>query len=242
MKLQAILSDIHSNLEALVAVLEAAERAGATSYVCLGDVVGYGADPVEAIRLVEEHDCVTVLGNHDRAAIEPGAEMGMNDWAREATLWTREHLGDHGARYLSALPLTAELDVAVLVHATPATPERWGYIIGEGDAASAFPHFVGPLCLVGHTHSPAFFEETNGGARFVGDGTLELVEGRRYIVNVGSVGQPRDGDPRAAFALLDGEEGTIRVVRVDYDVETARQKIMEAGLPRQLGDRLRDGH
>lgn len=240
--LHAILSDIHSNLEALLAVVDAASAEGATSIMCLGDVVGYGADPIEVVSLVSGRSGLTVRGNHDQAASEPGAEAGMNDWARAAAVWTREHMSEDEILFLSGLPLEAEADGALLVHASPRDPEDWGYILGTNDASRAFSSLRESLCFVGHSHVPAFFEETNSGARAIPLGELRLQHGHRYIVNVGSVGQPRDGDPRACFALFDSDDRTVRLVRVDYDADVARDKIIEAGLPRELGERLLKGH
>jgi diadenosine tetraphosphatase ApaH/serine/threonine PP2A family protein phosphatase len=240
--LHAIVSDIHSNLEALVAVLDAAHAEGADSIVCLGDVVGYGADPIDVVSLVRESSSVTVKGNHDHAAVQPGAEAGMNDWARAAALWTREHMGEGEASFLSGLPFVGELSGALLVHASPEDPGSWRYILDSSDASRVFPAFSEVICLVGHSHTPAFFQQTDGGARAIAGDVLEIEMGCRYIVNVGSVGQPRDGDPRACFGLFDPEGRVLRIVRVDYDAALARDKIIAVGLPRELGDRLLEGH
>ena len=240
--LHAILSDIHSNLEALLAVVDAADAEGATSILCLGDVVGYGADPSEVISVVSGCSNLTVRGNHDQAAIQPGAEARMNDWARAAAVWTRERMSGEDVSFLSGLPLKAGVDGALLVHASPRDPENWGYILNTDAASRAFLSFRESLCFIGHSHVPAFFEETDGGARATALEELRLEAARRYIVNVGSVGQPRDGDPRACFALFDSVDRTVRTVRVDYDADVARDKIIEAGLPRELGERLLKGH
>lgn len=240
--LQAILSDIHSNLEALRAVLEAADSAGADDIVCLGDVVGYGADPVEVIALVRERASAAVIGNHDVAAIERGAEDGMNEWARAAAVWTREQLDADAVEFLSALTLTATAGNALLVHASPTAPADWEYLTTERGASVAFRSFDEPICFVGHTHVPDVFEEVDGLARVAEKAEGSLLPERRYVVNVGSVGQPRDGDPRACFALFDPSERELRLVRVAYDVEAARNKIVAAGLPVQLGDRLLEGY
>lgn len=241
-ELRAILSDIHSNLEALLAVLEAADGGGASLVTCLGDVVGYGANPNEAVDLLSGRSDLAVMGNHDRAAFEPGAESGMNDWARTAAEWTRAQMGEDEAAYLSDLPLTARSTGALFVHSSPESPERWSYVLTLDDARRAFSSFREPLCFIGHSHTPAFFEEANEQVRALDGDTLELRAGRRYMVNVGSVGQPRDGDPRASFALFDSGSRRVKIVRVAYDVETAREKIISAGLPRELGDRLLEGH
>jgi diadenosine tetraphosphatase ApaH/serine/threonine PP2A family protein phosphatase len=237
----AILSDIHGNLEALRAVLaDCADQAD--SVLCLGDTVGYGADPLACVELVAEKAEAIVGGNHEHAVTGRMALEWFNGYARAAAEWTRERLDDDHRAYLADLPLVREVAGATLVHASPAQPEEWDYLVSAEDGYSAFGHFATRWCFVGHSHLPgAWSLGSSGPDHEPGAVRLQAERGRRYIVNVGSVGQPRDRDPRAAYALWDAEAGRVEVRRVVYDHAAARRKIMEAGLPRLLADRLAAG-
>lgn len=237
----ALLSDIHGNLEALRAVLgDADERAD--EILCLGDVVGYGADPVACVELVGERATRLVAGNHEHGVAGLLELDWFNGYARAAVEWTRAHLPAPHRDYLAAQPLTAEVNDATLVHASPARPDEWDYLVTADDGYHAFAAFTTRLCFVGHSHVPALWSLGSSG-REHDSGTIDvtLEMGRRYIVNVGSVGQPRDRDPRAAYALWDVEARRISIRRVAYDIAAARQKILDARLPRFLGDRLAVG-
>jgi len=242
----AILSDVHGNLEALTAVLADATAEGARAILCLGDLVGYGADPVACVEQVAERAVAVVAGNHEHGALGLLDLGWFNPAARAAALWTRDRLdADHG-RYLEQLALRTTLEEATLVHASPRRPEEWDYLISAQDGFEAFGDFDTRLCFVGHSHRPGWWSLGSSGREHVGHGSpartrLRLLDGRRYIVNVGSVGQPRDRDPRAAYAIWDRDERTVTIRRVDYDYRTAAQKIVAAGLPRFLADRLADG-
>jgi diadenosine tetraphosphatase ApaH/serine/threonine PP2A family protein phosphatase len=237
----AILSDVHGNLEALRAVLDDASPR-ADTVLCLGDIVGYGADPEACIDLVAERSQVVVGGNHERAVAGLLALDWFNPYARAAAEWTRERLDDDARAWLGALPLTAQLEDATLVHASPANPEEWDYLIGPEDGYAAFAAFGTRLCFVGHSHRPAAWVQASWGHDFeAGPVEQTIAPGSRYIVNVGSVGQPRDRDPRAAYALWDVEARRVSIRRVEYDVAAARRKIATAGLPRYLADRLAVG-
>jgi len=212
---------------------------GPGAVVCLGDIVGYGADPEAVVDLMLGYDAIAVAGNHDYAAAGLLDVEWFNPFARAAAEWTAERLHPAQSRYLSGLPLVREHLGAVLVHASPEDPEEWPYLVSPGDGARAFAAFSTPLCFVGHSHLPAAWSVGSSGPEFAaGPGELPLLAGRRYLVNVGSVGQPRDRDPRAAYALWDAERGTLAIRRVAYDVLTARRKIVAAGLPHYLADRL----
>lgn len=237
----AILSDVHGNLEALRAVL--ADAAGrADGVLCLGDAVGYGADPEACVELLAERACGIVAGNHEYGVADR-LELGwFNRWARAAAEWTRERLDDAHRAWLAALPLSLEVGDATLVHASPAQPEEWDYLVTAEDGWAAFADFATRWCFVGHSHVPAVWSLGSSGPDH--DPRPERVtseRGRRYIVNVGSVGQPRDRDPRAAYGLWDVEAGQVEIRRVAYDVDAARRKIEAAGLPRFLADRLAVG-
>ena len=237
----AVLSDIHGNLEALDAVLaDAADRADAL--LCLGDVVGYGADPLACVERVAGRAAATIAGNHEHGVVGLLDLEWFNPYARAAAEWTRERLDDDHLRYLAALPLTAEVADATLAHASPRHPEEWDYLLSAEDGFNAFPAFATRLCFVGHTHVPGVWSLGSSGPEYlVGAIELRLEHGRRYLVNVGSVGQPRDRDPRAAYALWDVERGRLEIRRVPYEVERAQRKILTGGLPRLLSDRLARG-
>ena len=237
----AILSDIHGNLEALDAVL--ADAAGhADGILCLGDIVGYGADPVACIERVAERAQVVVAGNHEHGVTGLLDLSWFNPGARAAVEWTRGRLdGDHRA-WLATRPLVLEIDDATLVHASPARPSEWDYLVSPADGFEAFVAFATRLCFVGHSHRPGTWSlGSSGPAHEPSASEIPLERGRRYIVNVGSVGQPRDRDPRAAYAVWDVDNRQVNIRRVSYDVATARQKIVRARLPRFLADRLTAG-
>jgi diadenosine tetraphosphatase ApaH/serine/threonine PP2A family protein phosphatase len=237
----AVLSDIHGNLQALRAVLrDAEERTDAV--LCLGDVVGYGADPSACIDLISAQARALVAGNHEYAVAGQMDLAWFNRYARVAAEWTREHVDAECASYLGALPLTAEVDDATLVHASPRHPEEWDYLVTIDDGLSAFEAFATRLCFVGHSHVPAVWSLGSSGPDYArGDVDVALDAGRRYIVNVGSVGQPRDHDPRAAYAIWDLEERRVSVRRIAYDIASARARIEAAGLPQFLAERLSSG-
>ena len=237
----AILSDVHGNLDALRAVLT--DCAGAVDAVlCLGDTVGYGAEPRPCVELLAERAEAIVGGNHEHAVAGRLDLAWFNPHARAAAEWTRERLDDDHRAYLGALPLVREVADATLVHASPAQPEEWDYLVTADDGFQAFAHFATRWCFVGHSHVPGAWSLGSSGPehhpRVTG---LASERGRRYLVNVGSVGQPRDRDPRAAYAVWDADAGSVDIRRVSYDHAAARRKIVEAGLPRFLADRLAVG-
>jgi diadenosine tetraphosphatase ApaH/serine/threonine PP2A family protein phosphatase len=237
----AVLSDIHGNAEALQATLESLRERGIDHAVCLGDIVGYGADPSTVVESVRKWSEATVLGNHDGAAAGSVNADSFNEWARDAIVWTREQLSDDELSYLDGLPLEETFDGALLVHSSPRNPGSWSYVLDALSAEVAFESFEGPLCLMGHSHEPCFFETEAHDVRQLPPGELEMRDGARYIVNVGSVGQPRDGDPRASYGIVDAEEAAVEIVRVEYDAERAGAKIERAGLPVILAERLLRG-
>ena len=244
-----ILSDIHGNLEALDAVLEAmaGERIG--HYLCLGDIVGYGASPNACLDRVTGLTTDVIAGNHDHAAIGKLDISTFNPYAAEAALWTRQQLSPDGRRYLGGLPYVRRYDDLFIVHASPVRPEEWTYLTSPWQADEAFEAMPAgvALCTLGHTHTPMIFERRDAEDRSrqipssALELALELASDRRYIVNVGSVGQPRDGDPRAAYCVYDTEMKRIEIKRVPYDLETAQRKIRKAGLPDLLAERLEFG-
>ena len=237
----AILSDIHGNLEALRAVLtDAADHSDAL--LCLGDVVGYGADPIACVELIGERAAQVVAGNHEHGVAGLLDLRWFNDYARAAAEWTRETLSPTHRDYLAARPLTAEVNDATLVHASPLRPDEWDYLVTADDGYQAFGAFATRLCFVGHSHTPGAWSQGSSGRDYEKGGVdVTLESGRRYIVNVGSVGQPRDRDPRASYAVWDVDARRVTIRRVAYDVATARRKIVDARLPKFLADRLAIG-
>jgi predicted phosphodiesterase len=226
----AVISDIHGNLEALMAVERSAQEEGADRFICLGDIVGYGADPAACIDLVRARCAHVILGNHDAAAVDPFTAERFSSMASIAILWTRAALTPDHLTYLRGLPLTHIEGNICFVHASPVDPAEWAYIFDSIDARAALSSSTQSLFFIGHTHQPAIFRHRRSA------GALRRDE--RAIINVGSVGQPRDGRPQASYGLFDDERWEYRNIRVSYDVETAAKKIREAGLPSRLADRL----
>lgn len=239
--LHAILSDIHGNLEALDAVLADLEHHRPASVVCLGDFVGYGASPNECIERLRPRLEVAVLGNHDAVACGRMRIGSFNSDAATAARWTATALDEEHRTWLAGLPYTAAWRGARLVHASPEEPEAWHYVLSAHEAEQELAAFTEPLCLIGHSHYPGAFEAAGSRVRYSREPELRLDDRCRYIVNVGSVGQPRDGDPRAAYLLWDDRDRSVRHVRLEYDVDGAMGRILEAGLPRFLAERLRWG-
>jgi diadenosine tetraphosphatase ApaH/serine/threonine PP2A family protein phosphatase len=234
----AILSDIHGNLEALSEVLGVVDEMGVTRIVCLGDVVGYGANPNEVVDAIRERAETTIRGNHDEAALDPAQETYFNSWAVDAIRWTREQLTEDSASFLSQLPYESRIGDALLVHASPRDPEKWRYILSPQAAAAEFDEFEESFCFIGHTHVPMIVVRNEIGTSELLNDEVALPAGARVIINAGSVGQPRDGDPRACFCVFDLEDRSASLVRVPYDADAAHKKIIRAGLPYFLGERL----
>ena len=235
-----IFGDIHGNLEALNAVLESMQEEGVTHYACVGDIVGYGANPVECVEKVRALDCKVVLGNHDAGVVGRTDVRFFNSAARAAIEWSMEVVDGTSATFLSALPYIARAERFTLVHATLGNPEHWTYIFSPFEAESFFRYQEDPVCFVGHTHTPCCFS-TDRLRAFTRAQRVSLKPGAKYIMNVGSVGQPRDGNPLASYAIYDLADDSVRFVRVPYDILTAQKKIIEAGLPHILAIRLERG-
>ena len=238
-----ILSDIHSNLEALQAVLEDTARRGGFDVVwCLGDLVGYGPDPGPCIDLLGEHDLVCIVGNHDHAAIGKMGLEEFNAYAAAAARWTTAQLEDHHVSFLSNLREVERCGDFTLVHGSLRYP-LWEYLVNQYSALDTFNRLESPYCLVGHSHIPFVCAEMDSVAAF---GPFEEDQAvalgpQRLIINPGGVGQPRDGDPRPSYALYDGDAATVTRHRVDYDVATTQEKMRRAGLPDYLIQRLSHG-
>ena len=236
----AILSDLHANLEATEAVLADAREHDCTDFVCLGDVVGYNANPHECLEIVQKMKCPVVKGNHDEQATLTESSRGFNALAEAAINWTRAHLTEQDKEWLRALPLTQQVRDFTLVHATLDAPEQWGYVFNNLDAVASFAYQETTLCFFGHTHVAGAFVRDDG-VKKVKVEQLPIEEAKKYFINVGSVGQPRDGDWRAAYCIYHVENNVVEQRRVKYDLATAQKKIIQAGLPRLLADRLELG-
>jgi diadenosine tetraphosphatase ApaH/serine/threonine PP2A family protein phosphatase len=237
----AILSDIHGNLEALEAVLADIDRSGTAALYSLGDIVGYGPNPAACIEIVRRRAAVSLIGNHDAAVAGLTALEDFNEFARWAVAWTARHLDAGQIEYLGSLPYTQRAPAGLFVHASPIEPERWHYIHGRADVDENFAAFSERLCFVGHSHRPGIYAFP-GGQSVVRHGVREvLLPGQRYLINVGSVGQPRDRDARASYVLYDDAEGSLEMRRVAYPVEKTQERMRAAGIPAFLVDRLGAG-
>jgi diadenosine tetraphosphatase ApaH/serine/threonine PP2A family protein phosphatase len=239
----ALFTDIHANREAFDACLADARQRGAERHVFLGDYVGYGADPsyvVDTVGCMAEEGAVALLGNHDEAVF--GSTEWMNALAAAAIEWTRGHLDDAHVAFLRERPLAAEEGDRLFVHANAHAPRGWGYVTDRLEAARSMAATSRRVTFCGHVHVPAVFHTAPGRAISqatpAGDVSIELSPEGQWLAVIGAVGQPRDDDPRACYALLDDAHGTLTYVRVPYDIDTAAAKIMRAGLPAPLARRL----
>ena len=236
----AIFADVHGNLEAYEAVLAAIEKEGPDRIFCIGDLVGYGSQPSECVARTRDLGCLTVIGNHDAAAVGRLTASYFNPFAREAILWTGAHLSEEDKEFLLGLPLVEEIEDFTLVHATLDSPEGFDYIDTLVGAERCFSHLKQPVVFIGHSHIPVAFFDTEP-TTYTQSWPLRIPAGRKAIVNVGSVGQPRDGNPDAAYAIYDTDKGLVYLHRVPYDVEATSRKILDAGLPSILAERLHFG-
>lgn len=236
----AIISDLHANLEATEAVLADAHARECTHFVCLGDVVGYNANPHECVEIVQKMDCPVVKGNHDEQASLDESSRDFNALAEMAINWTRAQLGEQDKNWLRDLPLSRQVRDFTVVHATLDTPEQWGYVFNTLDAAASFTYQHTTVCFFGHTHVAGAFVREDGVKRLKVD-QLMIEDTKKYFINTGSVGQPRDGDWRAAYCIYHLDKNVVEQRRVKYDLETAQAKIIKAGLPRLLAERLKLG-
>lgn len=221
-----LFSDVHSNLEALQAVLAAMEMEKVEKYLCLGDVIGYAANPNECLNQIRQLPLIAVAGNHDLAAVGHPIIDELHNAAREAVEWTIPQLTEENKAWIRTLPLVAQEGEATLVHGSLVDPEKFHYILSQEEIAANLDLMQTLLCFVGHSHHPWMMEE---GA------------GKKCLINVGSVGQPRDGDNRASFCVWDSETRRIQLKRIAYDIESVQRKILAAGLPSQFAERLEVG-
>lgn len=236
----AIIADIHANLEAFQVILEDIKLQKCTHYACLGDVVGYNANPKECLDIVRNMAIPCVKGNHDEYCSGETPLDGFNPAAAEAVNWTRLQLTEEDRQWLRDLKYVRMVTSFSIVHATLDGPQRWGYVFDKLAAAASFTYQNTAVCFFGHTHVPVAFMRDS----VVRGGTyskFKVEAGKKYFVNVGAVGQPRDNNPKAAYVVYDMDEGTVELRRLEYDIAGAQKKIRSAGLPERLAERLAYG-
>ena len=236
----ALFGDIHANLEALEAVLEDAYKQSVTDYVCMGDIVGYNADPAACLERVRAMDCPTVKGNHDEDASGSHSLENMNPVAATALEWTRRQLSDEQRQWLRRLRMVRQVADFTVVHSTLDQPSHWNYVTNRFDAMSNFSYQFTQICFHGHTHVPRVYIK-NDRVREETTDSLIIEDGAKYFINVGSVGQPRDGDWRACYVIFDLDQRLISFRRVEYDIGATQRKIYTAGLPEMLAERIAEG-
>ncbi len=236
-----IIADIHSNREALEAVLD--ELINIEQFYCMGDIIGYGADPIYCVEKMKKINCLCIKGNHEGAITGELDLYYFNEYAKQSLEWTMKQLRQQELHYIHGLPKKVDIAKDILgVHGSPRQP-LWEYILDEQTAEEIFNKFDFKICFIGHSHVPGYFTfhrknriikyfEATAGADLV------LDDEHSYIVNCGSVGQPRDGNPQASYVLYDSEKGTIYIKRVSYPINTAQKKIIKANLPNFLAERL----
>ena len=236
----AVIADIHANMEAFEVVLADTKEQKCTHYCCVGDVVGYNANPKECLDIVRAMGMPVVKGNHDEYCSSEEDLEGFNPHAAEAVSWTRKQLSQEDRQWLRDLKYVRLVASFSMVHATLDGPQRWGYVFDKLAAAASFTYQNTSVCFFGHTHVPVAFVRDS----MVRGGTyskFRVEPGKKYFVNVGSVGQPRDGNPKAAYVIYDLPQQTIELRRLDYPIAEAQRKIRAAGLPERLADRLSSG-
>jgi len=237
-----IFSDVHGNLEAFEAVLAVLRGRGADHFANCGDIVGYGPDPGPCVDIARELHGWAVAGNHDRGVLGRTRITGFSSVAASAVAWTRTELNESQQLYLQGLPLVEHLAPMMMVHGSPSAPAAWEYVFTLRDAEAQMNCYPDPACIAGHSHYPFVVERVSGQpARLVREPSWELRPGAKYFVNAGSVGQPRDGDPRACCLLYDDRTQRLDLLRIEYDIAAVQRKIRAAGLPEFLAVRLASG-
>lgn len=234
-----IFSDVHANLEALEAVVGAYKKESIDQYLCVGDIVGYAANPNECTEKIKILCMITVAGNHDWASVDLFSLDYFNKFAAEAILWTKRNLGDGNRYFLEALKLIYKNENLTLVHGTLNNPQDFDYMTDSYAAEDTFRLLETNICFVGHSHTAgAFIQNKDGQIHYQQDNLVKMQDGNKYVINVGSVGQPRDTNPSAAYCIYDTDRKEVQIKRIEYDIKTTQRKIIDAGLPQFLGDRL----
>jgi diadenosine tetraphosphatase ApaH/serine/threonine PP2A family protein phosphatase len=236
----AVLGDIHANIDALNAVVEDARKQGVTDFVSVGDVVGYNACPSECIKAVRELDCVTVRGNHDHYCSYNESLDDFQPLAASVIAWTRRQLTEDDVKWLHDLPFTKLCGGFTLVHSTLDMPDHWGYVFDVLAAEANFNYQATALCFHGHTHVPMIYRKAHEIMR-IEPCKIRMGFGEKFFINVGSVGQPRDGDPRSAYVVYSPKTKDVEFLRIPYDIEAAMERNRKAGLPERLASRLAVG-
>lgn len=239
-----VFSDVHGNLEALEAVLARGRIEVVDFHLCLGDIVGYGANPNECVDTIRELEtCACIKGNHDAAVNDPRERAFFHEVALEGVQFAERNLSEENKRFIDNLPYSYSSDgLFIGIHASPFNPEEWEYVLDQGGAKRAFGSMTQRIAFIGHSHAPVIFSDDGRAERFLPGGAVRIRDNIRYIVNVGSVGQPRDGIPDACCVVFDDQAATIELLRVDYDRQKAAEKILKAGLPHVLAERILVGY
>lgn len=235
----AIISDIHANTEALSICLKEIDRLKVDKVICLGDLVDYCAEPNEAIKLIKDRCDVVILGNHDEAQFNYLLSERFSEKAKISSIHTRRVINPEWIEYFRTLPYSHSENELLFVHASPLNPSAYKYVRDEEAAEQNFAAFDEKICFIGHSHQPLIFESSAEGIRLTEDGKLDPA--KKYVVNIGSVGQPRDRDPRIAFGFFDSSLFEYRQIRTEYDIKSAAEKIIREGLPEVLSRRLFTG-
>lgn len=237
-----IFADVHGNLEALDAVIGAYETHNIDRYLCVGDVVGYGANPRECLAKVKSLALGIVAGNHDWAVVDLFGRAYFNAYAKTALEWTAQALTNEDKAYLKSWKLLYRNDHLTLVHGTLQEPERFYYMVDSDSASGTFALLTTTLCFVGHSHvAGTFIRDAHGDIEYQEAARIDIIPKNRYIINVGSVGQPRDGDPQSSYCIYDTTKNQVEFKRIEYDIASAKKKILAAGLPMSLAGRLLQG-
>jgi diadenosine tetraphosphatase ApaH/serine/threonine PP2A family protein phosphatase len=237
-----LISDIHANYHALEAVLASMDEYGVDRKVCLGDLVGYGGDPETCVQRIRRECDLVILGNHDSVASGLESDRHFNHFAQQAIDWTRAQLSDDSISYLRKLPYMESENDLCFVHSSPRSPAEWIYVNSLDEVADAFEFFSEKACFVGHTHNPVMVSWSSSESFEVMEGQVyTMKEGERLLVNVGSVGQPRDRNVKASWCIFDTELNKAGLIRVPYDIEGAQNQMRKNGLPEFLIQRLEEG-
>ncbi|MEO0075392.1 MAG: metallophosphoesterase family protein [candidate division WOR-3 bacterium] len=236
----AVFSDVHANLEALQETLAFLEKEKIEKFFIVGDLIGYGANPNECIDLIRQLDCEIVAGNHDYGVLGKTDINLFNAMAKQAIQWTTQQMSKISLDYLANLQLVQKKENWCLVHATLESPASWQYVFDNTDALNQFAYFKEWICFIGHSHLPTIFElqEQNQSINEIRATNYRLKDNCRYLVNVGSIGQPRDGDNRACLVIWDRGKSELEYIRLEYNIKSAQEKIIKAGLPEFLALRL----
>ncbi|HDZ76464.1 MAG TPA: metallophosphoesterase [Candidatus Omnitrophica bacterium] len=236
-----IFADIHGNLEAFSAVLGALANEKIDEYLCIGDIIGYGANPCECLERLKTLSFQSVSGNHEYAALGLLSLDYLNDYARTAVLWTKNILKDKDMDFLKSPNLVFKNDDLVMVHGSLDNPDYFSYLFSPYESKETFKLLDKTVCFIAHTHNPKIFVKRDVIISLVYGNTVKISPEYKYVVNIGSVGQPRDGDNKASYCVYDTKDMSVEIKRVPYDIKSAQKKILDAGLPKFLADRLGTG-